>query len=385
MRNFIGITGLIALFYLQGVYGENIKSSPAGVSLWNKSQSSTKITENNLDMSMRSLLSENEHSKATVFDFKIEYFLTYNINPYIFFKLNPQAHLQSGQVQSIDASDRLENKLSLKTAAIYFTWQKESYAALGVLNTQENLSSLLVSDKGFFSGKLNQNFALTNWQFGALTQASIPNSESAVSNQNEKETTPFLASIGSYTHWNGGGKNTTKFNLNYFKYSQIPYSISTQSIQSGNTPDENRISETEQAFKYDYEGIDSSVSISRNLLKNIFLLGNAGYVINQKAPEALNRASLVSGGIGFSFNHSEVEFSSGYYRIEPDAVLAHYGNSRFFRTNHQGYEVITSFLMKRENFKISLYYNDGRLIYENPNQSDEKIYFLKFEVNNVAI
>lgn len=345
-----------------------------------------KISENSIDLSMRALSSENDFSKSNVFDLKVKYFLVYNVNPFIFFDLNPIAQLQSGQVQSVDANDKLENKLSVLNAAVYFSWMDASHFGLGVINSQKNFSPLLVGEKGFFTAELKQSFRMNNWKFGVKSSASIPNSESAVSNQNEKESTPLLASAGVFSEWKANEKNETKFSAQYFKYSQIPTSVSTESIQNGNTGSDLKISETERSFKYDYEGFAASLSFTRSLIKNLYLLGEASAVQNQKAPESLNNAYLANGGFGLSLNRLyDLELSGGMYRIEPDAIIASYGNSRFFKTNHQGYELISSFIMKKEKFKISFSMNDSNLVYENPSQSNEKFYFLKFEVYDVAI
>ncbi|MBN8536519.1 MAG: hypothetical protein J0M15_05665 [Deltaproteobacteria bacterium] len=340
----------------------------------------------NLELSFRGLMNENHFSKANTFDLTINYFLTYNVNPYIFFKLNPLAQMQSGHVQSIDANEKLENKISILNAAVYTTWMKESYFALGILNSSQTYSPLLVSEKGFFSTQVYQSLYFDLWQLSAQIQAAIPNSESSVSDQNQKESTPFLSSVGFSSNWHRSSKNFAYLALNYFKYSSIPTSISTVSVESGNTGDTFKISETERSFKYDYEGIDSQFKFTREVLSNLYLLGSGGFIVNEKAPDEMNKATLIGGGLGYKIGRNlELEAESSYYKIEPDAVLAYYANSRFFRTNHQGIELSTSLLLKKEKFKISFYYNDSKLVYENPNQSDEKLYFIKFEVLHVAI
>lgn len=345
-----------------------------------------KISENSLDLSLRALSSENDFAKSNVFDLKVKYFSVYNINPFIFFDLNPVAQLQSGQIQSIDANDKLENKLSVLNAAVYFSWLPSSHFALGVLNSQKIYSPLLVGEKGFFTAELKQSFAFNSWKMGAKTSASIPNSESAVSDQNEKESTPFLTSATVFSEWKVNSKNQTLFSIQYFKYSQIPNSISTESIQNGNTPNDFKISETERSFKYDYEGFSSSLSFTRSLIRNLYLMGDASALQNQKAPESLNKAYFANGGLGISLNKLyDIEANMGIYRVEPDAIIAYYGNSRFFKANHQGYELTSTFIMRKEKFKISFSMNDAKLVYENPSQSNEKFYFLKFEVYDVAI
>lgn len=345
-----------------------------------------KISENSLDLSMRALSSENEFSKSNVFDLKVKYFLVYNVNPYIFFDLNPVAQLQSGQVQSVDASDKLENKLSVLNAAMYFSWMPASHFGLGIMNSQKTFSPLLVGEKGFFSGTLKQSLHFNSWIMGASALAAIPNAESSVSDQNEKESTPLLATAGLFSQWKINDKNFTQIQMNYFKYSQISVSVSTESVQNGNTPADNRISEMERSFKYNYEGFDTSLKFSRSVINNLYILGEGAYIQNQGAPESLNKASLLNGGMGLTLNRKyDIEFAGGYYRIEPDAVISYYGNSRFFKTNHQGIEFISTVNLKKEKFKVSFFINDARLIYENPNQSNEKLYFLKFEVYDVAI
>jgi len=50
-----------------------------------------------------------------------------------------------------------------------------------------------------------------------------------------------------------------------------------------------------------------------------------------------------------------------------------------------GYEFIASWKNVKQNFRVTFYYSDAKLIVENPAQSAEKMYFLRFEVLNVAL
>ncbi|MCK6597937.1 MAG: hypothetical protein L6Q37_06195 [Bdellovibrionaceae bacterium] len=365
------------------VFGEKKISSLNESVVKNSVSQNETISDSRFFISMRALSNENLYSKADVFGFKIYYFLTYNINPFISFELTPLAQLQSGHIQSVDASEKLENKLTLLKGAMFFKWMKESYFSLGILNAEENYSSILASEKGFFSTQILQSLTFNPWTFSGYVLGAIPNSESSVSDQNAKESTPLLTTAGLRSRWKVNDYNKTQLRVSYFKYSQIPTSVSTQSVQSGNTPYDFKISDTERNFKYDYAGIDTSIEFKKSVTKKLYALGEGSFVKNDKAPESLNQGVQLIGGLGYRLNlEYEIEVLSGYYKIEPDAVIAYYGNSRFFRTNHQGIETKGALLFKKQQFKISFYYNDSKLIYENPAQSDEKLYLLKFEVSH---
>ena len=132
---------ILYLFYLlvqiSFVWGEPITQSP-NHNILKKS----KTHQSKLDLSMRALTNENQFSKASVFDLGVNYFLNYTVNPYIFFNLNPTANLQSGHIQSIDANEKLENRLSILNAAVYFSWMPVSHYAIGIMNS---LNRIVVS------------------------------------------------------------------------------------------------------------------------------------------------------------------------------------------------------------------------------------------------
>lgn len=343
--------------------------------------------ESQLDLGLRATGYESQFSKADALLFKINYFLKYNVNPSVYLKLNPVARLYSGHVQSVDGAESLANRLSVQHAAAYYQWMPESHVSMGIFDQFEVFSPLVVDDQmAFVAAQGKQSIVTGPWTLSVLGQTAIPNSQSTVTNQNEKESTPMLNMLGLSSNWTASDKNFVNVKASYFKFSQIPLSVSTSSVVNGNTSADSRISDTERAFKYEYYGIDTDLLFKRRVYKSAYLLGGGSFVENQGAPKGMNQATRLGGGAGISLlPNQDLELSGYTYRIESDATVGAYGNTDYFVTNHMGYEFIASWKNTKQNYRISLYYNDARLIVENPAQSNGKMYFLRFEVLNVSI
>lgn len=347
----------------------------------------TTTNESNLRLGLRATSYENQFSKADVLQLKIAYNLKYFVNQSIYLRINPIARLHSGHVQSVDGAEALDNRLSIQHAAAYYQWMKESHVSAGIFDQYEVFSPLVVDDQmAFMGGQAKQSVATGPWTFSLQGQSVIPNSRSAITDQNEKEETPMLNSVGVSSHWETGDKNVVHAKANYFKFSQLPLSTSTASVAAGNTSADTRISDTERAFKYEYHGIDADLSFKRRFYKSAYLLGSGSFLENQGAPKGLNQGYRVGGGGGYTFfsNH-DIELSGHSFKIEPDATVATYANTDYFATNHMGYEFIASWKNVKQNFRVTFVYSDAKLVVENPAQSDEKMYFLRFEVLNVSI
>lgn len=343
--------------------------------------------ESVFNLALRATSYESQFAKADIFLLRLNYFLKYYINQNIYVKINPIARLNSGHVQSIDGAESLENRISIQNAAVYAQWMKESYVSAGILDQQDVFSSLLVDDRmAFIGSQIKQSYLTGPWTFSLLGQGVIPSSASAMSDQHEKETTPTLTSIGISSSWLVSDKNVVNLKATYFKYSQIPTSVSTESVSDGNTAADTAISATERAFKYQYYGIDADIYFKRRVHRTVYLLGGASALENQGAPKGSNQAYRFGGGLGLNIlPQHELELGAYTFRIESDAALGAYANTDYFRTNHLGYELMAAWKSVKQNFRVGFYYNDARLIVENPAQSDGKMYFLRFEVLNVHI
>lgn len=390
MRIFLITFSLLLLFSSGWGFEKKSKTRKDGASRSETSLSGSfekPANESNLSLNLRADGYESQFAKSDSLQVKIDYLLKYYINHSAYLRFNPIARLHSGHVQSVDGAEALDNRLSIQHAAAYYQWMRESYVSAGIFDQQEIFSTLLFDDKtAFLGGQAKQSMVKTPWTFSLLGQTVILNSRSSITDQNEKESSPLLNMVGLSSRWFTGEKNDVLLRANYFKFSQLPLSVSTTSVINGNTSTDFRISDTERAFKYEYYGLDSDLSFKRRVFKNIYLLGSGSFVQNQGAPAGLNQAYRAGGGAGATLlPNQDFELSAFTYRIESDSVLGAYGNTNMFITNHLGYELIASWKNVKQNYSVSFYYNDGRLVVENPSQSDSKFYFLRFEVFNVAI
>jgi hypothetical protein len=394
MRNYLFIFSILFLFSASWGFDSKSKTRKEPMSKINTSTASTPpgavgkpANESSLRLGLGTTSYENQFTKINVLELNLNYNLKYFVNQSIYLKLNPAAHLHSGTVQSVDGAESLENRLSVQHAAAYFQWMKESYVSAGIFNQHEVFSMLLVSDQmAFMAGQAKQSISSGPWTFGVLGQTAIPNSRSAISDQHEKESSPMLTSVGLTSRWETGDKNRVHAKANYFKFSQLPTSVSTASVVAGNTSADTRISDTERAFKYEYQGLDSDLTFRRRIYKAAYLLGAGSFLENQGAPKGVNQAYRAGGGAGYTaLGNHDFEISGYTYRIESDASVGAYSNPDYFATNHMGYEFIASWKNVKQNFRVTFSYCDAKLIVENPAQSDEKKYFLSFEVLNVAL
>lgn len=395
MRNYWFAVSVLFLFSVTWGFDSTRKTRKEPLSKMNTTPAAntpsgylgTPSNESSLRLGLRATSYESQFAKMDVLQLKLNYFLKYYVNTSIYLKLNPIARLHSGHVQSVDGAESLDNRLSIQHAAAYYQWMKESYVAAGIFDQYEIFSMLLVDDQmAFMGGQAKQSISNGPWTFGVQGQTVIPNSRSAISDQNEKESSPMLNSVGLTSTWETGDKNTVQAKANYFKFSQLPTSVSTASVVAGNTSADTRISDTERAFKYEYQGLDSDLSFKRRIYKAAYLLGAGSFLENQGAPKGVNQAYRAGGGGGYTLlgNH-DIELSGYTYRIESDATVGAYSNTDYFATNHMGYEFIASWKNVKQNFRVTFYFSDAKLIVENPAQSDEKMYFLRFEVLNVAL
>lgn len=385
MRNFVFL--LSSLLLLSTSWGFDSKNKTRKEPLSKMSALSTSMNESRLLLGLRAISYENQFTKMNVLQLKFNYDLKYFVNQSIYLRLNPVARLHSGHVQSINGAESLDNRLSIEHAAAYYQWMNDSYVAAGVFDQTDVFSTLLVDDTmAFMGGQAKQSVTNSYWTFGIQGQTAIPNSRSAITDQNQKESTPMLNSVGLTSNWEVNEKNVVQAKASYFKFSNLPLSVSTASVIAGNTSADTRVSDTERAFKYEYQGLDADLFFKRRVYKTAYLIGSGSFLENQGAPKGVNQAYRVGGGAGYTiFPSHNIELSGHTFRIESDATVAAYANTDYFATNHMGYEFIASWKNAQQNYRVTFYFSDAKLVVENPAQSNEKMYFLRFEVLNVSI
>lgn len=343
--------------------------------------------ESNLKMQLRTDNYDSQFAKGNLFQLRLNYNLKYFVIPSLYMKLNPILRLNAGHVQSVDGADRLSNRVSIQNAGLYYEWMKESYLSAGILDQFDVFSPVFIDDQvAFVSVQGKQSYVTGPWTFSLFAQTAMPNTESATTDHNEKDATPLVNAVGLASRWTTSETNDALIKANYFKFSQVPTTVSTTSVIRGNTPSDSVISDTQRTFKYEYYGIDSDMSFKRRLFKNYYMIGAGSYLQNQGAPNGVNQAFRYGGGLGTIWNtNHQIELSGYQFRIESDSTLGAYSNVDYFHTNHQGFEVWGSWKHIKNNFRVSFNYVDMRLITENPGQSDAKLYVIRFEALNVDI
>jgi len=341
----------------------------------------------NLNFALSAGRSESVFKSSSVVDISLELDLKYRLNSEFYIDFKPEAVFQSGYIQSVDANDNSQGRFVIHQAAGHWLPLSTSLLSMGALDQSQWHSPLLIGRQAFPGLRWTQRWYNQNSQrWTTFVEASIPTSSSLSPNTNEKEPIPSLTTGGLRWKFNPSNISSTEVRLNYFSYQKIPLSVSTASVLLGNTPRSEKINEVMDAFLYEYEGVEAASRFRWPLIGSFDFLLKADTIQNLKAPSDQNKAYLISSGFATRVDSTkEIETQGLYFRTEPDAIVAAYSSSDYFRANRVGYGAQVDLKWPKSKFKIGVSYTEAEVLFESPTQSREKNILIKLESNDVEI
>lgn len=320
---------------------------------------------------------KDDQSQAKMVDLRTEIKAKYLLSSSLYLDIQPSLRLQAGQTQSIDGADKPESKIYLYQAAAHYRPASSFRTSAGALNQRYMHTGLLVDAIAFPAARAEALFKTANTKSILAIESAIPTSTSLSTSSKELEATPSLNSAMIKTSWESDSQVEAKISLGYFAYNNIPSTIAQKSSLLGN--EINKISEANFAFVYKFEGIEAATELQIPLSSYIDLIAGAEYLINQKAPSDLNKATVYFSRVSIHLSKNKDFILGGsYFTVAPESAVSYF-NASAYETNRIGYSSEASLAFKKEGFSLGLKYTDAEVMYSNAFQSREKTLLLKLE------
>lgn len=314
------------------------------------------------------------------FDLRSKYILT----SYLYFDLQPTLRLASGQSQTIDGADTMENRILLTQAAVQYTPFSFLRLSAGALNQQTLHTSLLVDEMSFPAARIAGILKGDNTESWLAVETAIPTSTSLSTNTKELEATPSLNTAALLLKWQRSKENFWKMGVVYFIYNNLPSAVAQQSLLLGNMQI-NNVSNAQYSFLNKFQGIEASTDLQIPVLKHVDLIAQAEYIHNDQVAPSNSDAIKYTAGAKFQMTHNiDWTIKGSYFSLAPESAVAYF-NAHGYETNRVGYGAETSLAFKKEGFKLSMQYKDAEVMYINPAQSREKTMYIKLETFYVDI
>ncbi|WP_246845056.1 hypothetical protein [Bdellovibrio sp. NC01] len=320
---------------------------------------------------------QDDQSQSKYVDMRLDLRAKYTLTSSFYLDLQPSVRLVSGQSQTIDGADKMENKILLNQAAAHYNPIDSLRLSAGALSQRYLHSSLLIDDMAFPAARAMAIYNGSIVNTGLAVETAIPTSTSLSTNTKELEPTPSLNTATLLA--NVGNKDAFwKNRVGYFIYNNLPSAVAQQSLLLGNMQISNE-SDAKYAFINKFQGIEAYTELQLPVLTHLDLLAGAEYLHNDQVSSEDADASFYWGGGNIHMTKNmDWTLKAGYFSVAPEAAVAYF-NSRGFETNRVGYAVETSFSFKKEGFKLGVQYKDAEVMYENPVQSREKFLTIKLE------
>jgi len=327
-------------------------------------------------VSMMGLDSNDVSTQSKLVDFSLDLRSLYYLNSSLFLDFQPTLRFASGQYESFDGADKEDNKLILHQAAVHYKPSTFFSLSVGALNQRTLHTSLLMDDLAFPAARLESDGSLGSWNSGVSIESAIPTSTSLSTNTNSVEATPSLNTASVRVNWVPQRNLYWKNSFGYFQYNNLPSAVAQGALLLGN--DVNQISDADYAFVYKFQGLEAHSEFKFPV--SVVDLGiGAEYVENQSAPSPLNTAYKFYSFTSIPVTKGmDVTFKATRFAVAPDAVVAYF-NAWDYEANREGYSLEGSLHFKKEKFNVSLKYTDADVMYINPNQSQERILFIRLE------
>lgn len=321
---------------------------------------------------------EDHQNSSALVNFRIETQFRYTLDNNLLLKVSPLARLQSGATQSSQGTLSPENKLYFREASA--TWRALPFAFLkaGALDQGETHTPLLLDSRPFPATRVSLLSKSSVSRFGVSAEAAVPTSVGLSTNQAEKESMPQLVSAQLRWQWTPSPLWETSIRAGVFEYRNLTTGIAADSYLLGNEAD--ALSDTEYRFNKKYQGAEA-------LIRSSFPLG--GPLAGELALDGLQNSGAVAGentawraGINIIYAWDlRTKWFGGIesFRVEPDAAVASFVDTRFSGTNRNGYaaEVGVEFGKSRSRIRAGL--RESNLIYANDRQGKDRSMYIGLE------
>lgn len=299
-------------------------------------------------------------------------------------KVSPSLRLETGSVQSPDGSLRADNGFIFSEASANWTPFSRNLVQLGALNQAEMHHPILVGERPFPAARWTVALPFESFWARLRAESAVPTTLGLTTNQNEKEPTPSLNTVGLRVGSDNKRGFTSEFVLNYFQYSSLPASTAQESSLLGNTVD--RYSDTESHFREAYRGLETSGALNIPLAGALDLQTHAAYVRNTAVASGLGDAWSAGGGVRFG-SERKMRWSLGgeAFRLEPDATVATFLGMDYRATNRQGYALNMGLSWDRDRYRVTSRVEESDVIFVNNPQSRERYIRLTLETRHAGL
>jgi len=308
--------------------------------------------------------------------------LGYLLNDNMKLAIEPHFVMATGSVQSIEAADKTENKISLRKATLALRPIRPVIVSAGVLNLSQT-QSLLAVDTSFMGAQAELSLIKSAEQSLRLVPLyAIPSNSTLATQTEELEKNPgYEALLLNYKYNCTQGSSCLSLSAGTFRYTNLPRAVAAKAALGGNTV--RTLTDNRSEFIYEYRGLQAALQANADLF---WILGTeieADYVENSEAPSSLNKAYTVGGALTFALpDDQKLSLWGRSFRVEPDATVAYFlSPTSTFGTNRIGYKSEVKYDFNKEGFSIAAQYAESELIYINSAQSREKFVGLKLETH----
>lgn len=316
---------------------------------------------------------------ATVIDGHFGYLIDENLK----INLEPVVSFISGQQTSRDPQSPLTNSLYLNEASVEYNPSPLFMGRVGSLYQKDFLPGLAGYAKSFPALAVKVPVEILKDQLIEINlEAAVPTSSGLATNVSELESsTSLFAGTLNYTSvWSE--HLTTKFSISHFVFNGLSSATVADSIPKGNTLI--KVNSTSYIYAYKYSGNEAKINFDLLIIPNVGVNFDGSFIKNQLAPTDLNSGYFVSLSIPIKIKSNDVfKPFIEHFRVESDAMVATFLDTRYGRTNRDGYRY--GIELERSNYNLQAIYAESKLIQINPFQSGDKSFFINLSINNITL
>jgi len=372
-----------------------------GISFGNEQTKSSKQNKSSAKTSTANISSENtkfsgswrirlgaeklndEISQGTAANLSGSMKLNYQLVDSLRFYGEPKISISQGQAQSLYGEFEPNNTFSVDEALINFAPHEFLDLNAGILSHQpeKRIGNAYLMASASFPG-IEAVIHVLNFEkvkMDLLLEESIPTSYSLDSGVEEREASPrFHAQSVKLNLGNKKDYLKSTMFITKYQFDNLPSIVAQKSITRGNT--------VSDGYHYDYgfSGYSAAVLVEYDFLSNFTLLALGSYLLNDQAPDGLNKGYSTGGGIEFTISKDLTLTSKvDKFYIEPDVAPAYYSTYQLGLNNRQGYIYELGMEFTNYNLKLKAGYMDSDLVYKSGLMAKRTSYSIKLETLDV--